>query len=80
MAEWRSKTHAIMTAKLIDQIDPHKTKRKHTVLYTSASTQEWTRELELTFGLLRMALNFVARRLTMNIDDNIVIQDLMIQD
>eukprot|EP00959_Pyramimonas_sp_CCMP1952_P146616 3068959-Pyramimonas_sp.AAC.1 len=30
MADWRKKTLAIMTARLIDQIDLHNTKRNHT--------------------------------------------------
>eukprot|EP00959_Pyramimonas_sp_CCMP1952_P296458 6201807-Pyramimonas_sp.AAC.1 len=56
-AEWRNKTLAIMTARLTDQINSHKTREIAQALHTPVSTQGWTKELELTFSLFRMVPN-----------------------
>eukprot|EP00959_Pyramimonas_sp_CCMP1952_P208764 4366692-Pyramimonas_sp.AAC.1 len=81
-AEWRNKTFAIMTARLIDQTDLHNTHRKHT------SDVHFSVHTRLDKGARTYVLSpqkdpewdRVARRVTMNFDDKTIMQYINTQD
>eukprot|EP00959_Pyramimonas_sp_CCMP1952_P222901 4659995-Pyramimonas_sp.AAC.1 len=81
-AEWRNKTLAIMTTRLIDQMDLHKTQRNH------ASAAHLSIPTRVDKGIRTNvrspkhgpAWGHVARRVTISLGDNQIIQDIEIQD
>eukprot|EP00959_Pyramimonas_sp_CCMP1952_P024006 503253-Pyramimonas_sp.AAC.1 len=81
-AEWRNKTLAIMTARLIDQTDLHKTQINHT---SAVHLSIHTRVDQGVRTYVQSPKNgpewgHVVRRVTMSLDDNAIIQYIKIQD
>eukprot|EP00959_Pyramimonas_sp_CCMP1952_P362924 7599954-Pyramimonas_sp.AAC.1 len=79
-AEWRDKTLAIMIARLIDQMDVHQTQRNHT---SAVHLSIHTRVDKGARTYVQSSKNgpewdHVVRRVTMNLGDNTIIQDIEI--
>eukprot|EP00959_Pyramimonas_sp_CCMP1952_P227897 4765272-Pyramimonas_sp.AAC.1 len=80
-AEWRNKTLAIMTARLIDQMGLHETQRNH---ISAVHLSIHTRVDKGARNYVQSPKNgpewgHVVRRVTMHLNDNTVIQDIKIQ-
>eukprot|EP00959_Pyramimonas_sp_CCMP1952_P164073 3430406-Pyramimonas_sp.AAC.1 len=81
-AKWRNKTLAIMTARLIDHMNVNKTQRNHT---SAVHLSIHTRVDNGVRTYVRSPKNgpewgHVVRRVTVNLGDNTIIQDVEIQD
>eukprot|EP00959_Pyramimonas_sp_CCMP1952_P215229 4503344-Pyramimonas_sp.AAC.1 len=81
-AEWRNKPIAIMTARLIHQIDNHQTQRTHTsVVHLRAHTRvDKGARTYVQSPKNGPHWDRVARRVTVNPDGATIIQDIKVQD
>eukprot|EP00959_Pyramimonas_sp_CCMP1952_P229376 4796054-Pyramimonas_sp.AAC.1 len=81
-ADWRNKTLAIMTARLIDQMHLHKTHRNHTSAVHLSIHTRVDKGVRTYVQYVKNGPEWghVVRRVALNLDDGVIIQDIEIQD